>query len=166
VTGTPTVRGLSTEKPPVFEETRYQPDLHRNGKGLEAPRREVAVALFLHRVQITPITGTSGTEALLRSRNGVAATKVVVPREEDHHAGAGTVGGKTVVVQTSLVQEGLGHRFMNEGFILRPIDGLVPLVVTITAIMGLTIDRTHGTPYDLQPQDTLSHLAGQDVIQR
>jgi hypothetical protein len=36
---------------------------------------------------------------------------------EEDHAGAGTVGGKTVVVQTSLVQEGLGHRFMNEGFI-------------------------------------------------
>jgi hypothetical protein len=107
-------------------------------------------------------------------------------REEDHHAGAGTVGGKTVVVQTSLVQEGLGHRFMNaatpflerrrasvpdvpvigviwtrwrkratatsvvvqtslvqeglghrfmnEGFILRPIDGLVPLVGTTTLV--------------------------------
>jgi hypothetical protein len=166
VTGTPTVPDLSTEKPPVFEETRHQRDLHRNGKGLEAPHHEVAVALFLHRVQITPITGISGIEALLHSRNEVAATKVVVLREEDHRAGAGTVGGKTDVVQTSPVQEGLGHRFMNEGFILRPIDGLVPLVVTITATMGLTIDRTHGTPYDLQPQDTLNHLAGQDVIQR
>lgn len=162
----PTVPDLSTEKPPVFEETRHQPDLHRNGKGLEAPHHGVAVALFLHRVQITPITGISGIAALLHSRNEVAATKVVVLPEEDHHAGAGTVGGKTVAVQTSPVQEGLGHRYMNEGFILRPIDGLVPLVVTITATMGLTIDRTHGTPYDPGPQDTLNPLAGQDVIQR
>ena len=148
MTGTPTFLDLSTEKPPVYEETRHQPDLHRNGKGLEAPHREVAVVLFLHRIQITPITGTSGIEALLHSRNEVAATKVEVLREEDHHVGAVIVGGKTVVVQTSPVQEGLGHRFMNEDFILRPIDGLVPLAVTITATMGLTIDRTHGTPYD------------------
>lgn len=166
MTGPPTLPDLSTEKPPpVFEETSHQPDLLRNGKGLEAPHRVAAVALSPHSAQITPITGISGIE-VLHLRNEVAATKAVVLREEDHHVGAGTVVEKTVVVQKSHVQEGLDHQFMNEGFIIRPIDGLVPPVVTITATTDLTIGRTHGTPYGLQPRDILSLLVGQGVIRR
>lgn len=163
MTGTPTTPDLSTEKPPVLEETSHQPDLHRNGKGLEVPHRVAVVALFLPSVQITPITGISGIEAL-HSRNEEAATKVVVLRDEDHPDGAGTVVEKTVAVQIFHVQEDLDHRFMNEGFILRPIDGLVPLVMIIIATTDLTIARTHGTLYGLQPRDTQHRLAGQDVI--
>ena len=161
----PILLDLSIEKPPVFEETSHQPDLHRNGKGLEAPHRVAVVALSLHRVQITPIIGISGIEAP-HSRSEVAATKVEVPQGEDHHAGAGTVVEKTVAVQTSHAQEGLDHRFMIEGFILRLIDGLAPLVVTITATTDLTIGRTQGTQYSLQPPDTLNLLAGQGAIRR
>ncbi|KAI2710729.1 hypothetical protein DTO013E5_6018 [Penicillium roqueforti] len=144
VTGMPILLDLLTEKTPVFEETSQQPDLHRNGKGLEAHHRVAVVALSLPRVQITPIIGISGIEAP-HSRNEVAATKVVVLQGEDHHAGAGTVVEKTVVVQTSHAREGLDHRFMNEGSVLRLIDGLAPLVVTITATTDLTIGRTHST---------------------
>lgn len=140
----PILLDLLTEKTPVFEETSQQPDLHRNGKGLEAHHRVAVVALSLHSDQITPITGISGIEAL-HSRNEEAATKAVVLRDEDHHDGAATVVERTVAVQISHVQEDLGHRFMNEGFILRPIDGLVPLAMIIIAITDLTIGRTHGT---------------------
>lgn len=165
MTGTPTLPDLLTEKPPVLEETNHQPDLHRNGKGLEALHRVAVVALSLRRVQITPTTGISGIEAL-HSRNEVAATKAVVLRDEDHRDGAGTAVEKTVAVQIFHVQEDLDHRFMTEGFILRPIDCLVPLGMTIIASTDLTIVRTHGTPYDLQPRNTQHRLAGHGVIRR
>ncbi|KAJ5165500.1 uncharacterized protein N7500_007330 [Penicillium coprophilum] len=117
----------------------------REAPGLEASHHIAAVAISPRRVQTTRITVKDRTEAL-HSRNEVAAPKVVVLPGEDHHAGAGTVEEKTVVVQKSHVLEDPGHQLMNEGFILRLIDGLVPLVVTITATTDLTIDRTHGTP--------------------
>jgi hypothetical protein len=80
------------------------------------------------------------------SRNEVVGPKVVVHPGEDHHAGDGTVVGKTVAVRTSHVLEDLDHRSMNEGFILHLIDGLLPPVAITIVSTDLTIGRTRGTP--------------------
>lgn len=163
VTGTPSPPDLSKVKPPVLEETSHQAVLHQNGKGLEV--HLPAVGPILQHIPIIQSTAKDGIEAP-RSKNEVAALKAVVLRDEGHLAGVETDAERTVAAQTYRVQEDLYHRSMSVAFIPRPIDGPVPLIMTITATTDLIIGLTRGTLHGLQTRDTLHPLAGHGMIQR
>lgn len=146
VTGMISPPDLSKVKPPVLEETSHQAVLHQNGKGLEV--HLPAVDPFLYHIPIIQSMAKDGIEAP-RSRNEAAALKAVVLRDEGHLAGVETDAERTVAAQIYRVQEDLYHRFMSADSIRRPMDGLVPLLMTITATMDLTIGLTRGTLHGL-----------------